>query len=731
MRQIWLFINGQAVDLPASTKGLVKFSQASAALSDVAARVGEFSFPFTLPPTRRNAQVFGVDKLHPLALNKFGYYTDYAYELRAGGQLFNGTFRLTSLKNGYTGTLLGEGLSWAVLLGDSKLTDLEFAPIDYDGTQLEYILTQDCDATDVQFPLVAFGNFFSPPTTRTLPDGSTEEVPSPPGALLDYPLSVDDYPPGVYYGNVLRQIFRGIGWQLQSRELDSDFWRSVVHTCAGADLENAWPWGRLLRAAATGSGFSQHAYVDYNGDTSDTAVGRLEGADAGNLGGLDMAGDIFFLPVPVPVIGSAPTRALDGVSSAYTAPRNGTYAFSWAASVASAQQQLLTNDAKYVNAAVLACIQRVALAVVVRRGGQFSDAGLLAGAPATQDLAGFQYLHSNYTVNPGNYAGSGSVYLEAGDVAQLCVVARSRLTDTPTGKDAITREMLELNFGVCSLACTGYVDDNGESKTQLQPAAFLPPLAQRQVVLDFLRRTDSYVVADASRRVATILSRAELSTASGAAIDLSALCDVRSVEYLPALGAGVGSFVFSPAENGEESLAVASDVVAAVIGAGDGSQSIGSLYAPVAFRTVYSSSGQRSLPTCSTKDILAQNRSEVQWEVAGEIPRLIRFVGPDASLPVPFMQRFIGLGRAAWDGVLCWDGTAGAVASYYQPAIKTALNGHLARVQLPLSPELYKSLAPGRKVTLNGASYTTEVINNWDATSEDSLTQLDLRRQVL
>jgi hypothetical protein len=535
----------------------------------------------------------------------------------------------------------------------------------------------------------------------------------------------------VYYGNVLRQIFRGIGWQLQSRELDSDFWRAVVHTCAGADLDNAWPWGRLLRAAATGSGFSEHAYVDYNGDTSDTAVGRVEGADAGNLGGLDMAGDIFFLPVPVPVVGTAPTRALNGVSSAYTAPRNGTYAFSWAASVVSAQQQLLTNDAKYVNAAVLACIQRVALAVVVRRGGQFSDAGLLAGAPATQDLAGYQYLYTNYTVNPGNYTGSGSVYLEAGDVAQLCVVARSRLTDTPTGTDAITREMLELDFGVCSLACTGYVDDNGESKTQLQPAAFLPPLGQKDVVRDFLQRTDSFLVADTSRRVATILSRAELSAASGAAIDLSALCDVRSVEYLPALGASVGSFVFSPAENGAESLAVASDVVAAVIGAGDGSQSIGSLYASVAFRTVYSFSGQRSLPTCSTKDILAQNRSEVEWDIASQPPRLLRYTGTDISQPVPFMQRFIGQAGAAWDGVLCWDGATGAVASYYAATIRRALLGHLARVQVPLTPALYQSLGPGRRALLNGASYTVSALQNFDAADEAALCSLDLDREVL
>jgi hypothetical protein len=732
MRQIWLFLNGQAVDLPASTRGLVKFSQARSVLADVAARKGEFSFPFKLPATRRNAQVLGVDLLHPLALGKFGPGATYAYELRCEGQVLTGTAQLSSLKDGYTITLLGEGFSWATQLGDKKLTDLGLAPINYDGSQLEATLAKDCDATDVQFPLVAYGNFFTPPTVRTAADDSTEEVPVGPGAGLDYPLSVDDYPPGVYYGNILQQIFADIGWRLQSRELDSPFWRQVVMLPAGADLESAWPWGALLPASATGRGSVQHAYVDYNGETSDTAIGRQENADAGNLGGLDMAGDIFFLPVPVPGLVSAPTRALVGTTSAYTAPRNGTYGFKWAAALTSAEQLLQVNNYSYLNAQVGLCMGRLALAVVVLRGGQYSDHGLLAGAPEAQDVATFQYLNGANGIAPGTYSGAGSVYLEAGDVAQLCVVARTRLTDTPTSTDAITRERLELTFGACSFACTSYTDDDGLSKTQLRPADFLPGLSQRDVVRDFLQRIDGFILADGSRQVATVLSRSDLSRAGGEAIDLSQLCDVRSVEYLPAAGAGVGSFLFSPATNDDDPLTPAgADVVLAPIGKGDGQQSIGSQYAPVAFRTVYFAKFTAPLPTCSTKDILAQNRSEASWEVSSQPPRLLRYTGLSNTQRVPFMQGTVPLAKSAWDGPLAWDGVGGAVAIYYADTIRRAVVGHLARVQLPISPALYQALGPGRRALLFGASYTVEALTNWDAADEGALASIDLSREVL
>jgi hypothetical protein len=735
MRLLELFLNEQAVDLPTSTRGLVKFSQARSALADVGARVGEYSFPFTLPASRRNAQVLGVDRLHPQALAKFGPGVDFPYELRCLGRVFTGTARLTSLKNGYTITLLGEGLSWARLLGDKKLTDLEFAPVAYDGSQLESILTKDCDSTDLQFPFVAYGNFFTPPTMVTQPDGTTREEQVGPSAALDYPLSVDDYPPGVYYGNVLRQIFAGIGWHLVGRELDSDFWRQVVMLPAGADLENAWPWGALLQASARGASPASFSYLrDSDGNYSNTATAF----------DLSQNGEIFYLPVVSPLVAS-PTRAFDAPRATYTAPRAGTYSFEWEATLRSGRQ--VWRAAFFQIPELLHSFKAVGLGLVTCRAGKNydgADGGLLGvqftGKPA--DYASGQdrvFTPQRLDVAGGNnqnlaigttFRGTTDIYLEAGDTVQLATFARRRTTNDDGGHLA-TRVEFVLDWAGVSFACTGYTDNDGVSKTQLRPADFLPPLSQREVVRDFLLRTDCFILPDASRRVATMLSRSELSRAGGEPIDLSALCDVRSVEYLPAAGAGVGSFLFAPAENDDDPLTPkGADVVLARIGPGDGQQEIGSLFAPVGFRYTSLKNGVALLPTCATKELLGQNRSEAAWEVGSQAPRLLRYTGLNNTLRVPFMQSTVPLAQSAWDGPLAWDGVGGAVATYYADTLRRAVVGHLARVSLPVSPALYQGLGPGRLVYLHGASYSVEALTNWDAADAGSLAQLDLSRQV-
>jgi hypothetical protein len=734
MRPLDLKLNGQTADLPASVKGLVKLMQARAALADVAARVGEYSFPLTLPATRRNQQIFGVDKLHPQGLGKFGPYVDYAYELWVGGQLFAGTFRLTSLKNGYTGTLIGDGLSWALLLGESKLTDLVFPAVDYDGSQLPAILATDCESTDLQFPLVAYGNFFAPPTTRTRADGTTEEVPTSPSATLSYPLAVDDYPPGVYYGNVLRQIFRSIGWELRSRELDSEFWRAVVLTSAGADVNAAWPWGTLLRARQAGS-FTCYSYYE---------AGPLE-PYANSWGSFweEQNGEVMFLPLACP-LDKSPTRALDAGRAAYTAPRNGVYRFEWAAKLSGGHQSWRRGLGYQL---MEPYFQPVGLGLVVRRGGQDytdADGGLCTkffpGGPGLPDyVAGQDRVLTPRRLDTGGeglaigttFTGSVQVYLEAGDTVQLATFARRKLL-TGAGNNILTRSEFVAEFTEVALACVYYEDDNGVSKTRVQPADFLPPLSCKEVVRDLLARTDSFLVADPAQRVATIYGRRELSQAAGPPLDLSGLCDPRSVEYQPSAGAGVGSYVFTPAALSNDPLVPeTADIVTARIGPGDTTKTVSSLFAVAGFRTYYAPAGALLLPCLSTADVLKQNCSEVSWDVGAQPPRLLRYLGTDPARTIPFMQGTAPLARSAWDGVLAWDGVAGAVGRYYAGTLRRAGRGHLSRVQVPLSPALYQQLAAGRRVSLHGGEYTVAAVSAWDAADEGALAQIDLDREVV
>lgn len=741
MRPLSLTINGQPADLPASLKGLVKLQQARALLADLAARWGVGALSVTLPASRINQGIFGVDKLHAQGRNKFGFYTDYAAEVRSGGELFAGTFRLTSLKNGYTGTFIGDMRSWAVLLGDKKLTDLRFPLVDYDGSQLESTLGLDCDATDLQFPLVAYGNFFAPPETRTLPDGTSQEVPAPPSAMLTYPMSVDDYPPGVYYGNVLRQIFASVGWQLRGRELDSDFWRSIVLTPAGADLDGAWNWGRLLQAKATDPGAQVFSYYQSGPGTGYTnnAVGfyRLPGD------GPELSGDIFFLPILLRTAALLPTRALDQASATYTAPRDGVYDFSWSATLTGGHNYFGGPNIDQHDPFVQALLRPVGMGLVLRRDGQSfegGEGGLLRGDPNAGPLS--YAAGQDRVLTPQRLDASGAglgqlslrryagevkkVYLEAGDSVTLCVFGRRCVFDGQNNLLAY-RSQGVYEFGSPSLACTHYADNDGVSKELLQPADFLPPLSCAEVVKDFLLRTDSFIAPDPARRVATLYSRAELSRAAGEPLDLSGLCDPEAVEYQPAAGADVGSITFAPVALTDDALvAETADIVTAPIGPGEAVQAISSQFAVAGFRTYYTRTQPVVLPCLSNKDLLAQNCSDVAWDINGMAPRLLRYLGPTATRPIPFGQGWLPLAQSAWDGALSWDGEAGAVASYYQQTLRRCTAGHLARFSAPLTPAQFSALTPGRRVDLHGAPYTIESIDQWDSADEAALATITL-----
>lgn len=731
MRDLSLYILGLLADLPATTKGLIRLTQARAALADLAARYGEFSWPLTLPPTRNNARIFGVGALHPLGLDKFRR-VDFPFELRCEGEIFTGIFRLTSIRGGYTGNLIGAGATWSTDIGDKKLTDLGLAPVDYDGSQLDAVLDLDCDATDVQFPLLGFGNFFAPPVPATQPDGSTEDESLPAGGLLDYPLSVDDYPPSVYLRNVLRQIFADVGWALGGRVLDAPFWRETVLTPAGGSFAAAWPWGALLPTAGTGG--AQRVYC-YNGGDFDGQGNSYDNTAAG----FDESEDIVFLPLRVPVIVKQATRALDG-SGLFTAPVEGVYRFSYSA-VLTGHDQKFADQGKH-NAAGFALMAISCLGLIAQRGGETfadGDGGLLTRGRFDADQ---QRVYAPVRVDQlavGTYgADSGDVYLGAGDTVRPCLFTRRSWRPEAGSEDGIWRERLSVTFSSVAFACTAYADNDGVSLTQLFPAKFLPPLAQRDVVRDFILRVDAVAVTDAGRRTVTLLTRDELSRAAGQPLDLSELIDPDLIEYSPAAGVGVGAVVFASAANTDEPLpAGLLDTVRVPVGPGDGEQRIDSLFAPVARRTytITQAGGPPAkveLPCMSTADVLAQPLAEVEWDVSSQGPRLLHYLGPDrvSGVLIPFQQRRIPLAGAEWAGPLRFDKAAGAVATYYTRTVERLTRGHVAKVPVNVTPTLFKKLTPGRAVVIQGAEYHVETLSGFDVSDEASSATIELIREL-
>jgi hypothetical protein len=732
MRDILLYLNGRRADLPPVFKSLFRLTQSRAALADLTARKGEYSWGISLPATRNNMRIFGVNATHVLGIDKFRT-VDYAYELRCAGEIFLGTFRLSAISaTAYSGQLQGAGFSWAQQLADKKLTELQFDAISYNGSQLETILAQNCDATDVQFPLCSFGNFFHPPGEETQADGRKKEVSLPGQALLSWPMAVDDYAPGVYYRNVLRQIFKDIGWTLTGKVLDEAQWRETVLTSAGADLSQAWPWGALLPASGTSTGGSQYSYVDagpgsgYEG----TVVGIDDNAPLGNIAGYDLGGEVMFLAVPV-VAQSGGTRALNGAQAHYAAPVAGTYTFGYTVGIQSGHQFIRTDVA--VVSAMHDAFAPVLLGLLVRRGGSGFDGSPVNGSPINPlVLPAYHVLAFDGAgeVVPGTKTGTASVYLEVGDVAQLCLITRRRLTDLPTQATFLTRAEFVINFSACSFACTAF-----DGPMMLQPAYFLPQLSQRDVVKDFLLKTDTVPVADANRRTVRLLTRDELSAAAGEVLDLTAVLDPDAMEYTPAAGAGVGAVVFAAAENPDEPLPVAADVVRVVTGPGASEQAVSGLFAAVAFRTYtvaqnIFSNARIDLPTFATADALAQNLDETEWDASGQAPRLVRYTGAHATLTVPFQTRQVPWAGAAWDGGLCWAGATGAVATYYARTVQRLTRGHIGKVPANLSPALYQSLTPGRQVLVQGAPYTVEAVTNYDLADEANQTTIELLRDL-
>ncbi|MDF7810759.1 hypothetical protein [Hymenobacter sp. YC55] len=728
MRAIYLEIDGQVVDLPANSKGLIKLMQAQNALAELETRVGEYSWPLTLPLTRRNCIVF-EQKQHPQTLDKFSK-TDYSYFLRCDSEVFYGTFRLSSIKNGFTGQLLGEGFSWALALANKKLTDLRFAEVEYNGSQLEAIQALTCDQTDIQFPLVSYGNFFIPASTTTNQEGEEEEIPTPPQATLSYPLSVDDYYYGVYYRNIIRQIFQEIGWQVQGSVLDLPEVREWVLTLAGGDMSKAWAWGGLLPASCARPTperyFSYYGRGPLNGFTNSTIAFDSE---------LDIA---YFMP-RTQLVQPGGTRALAREYAEYLAPKEGVYDFSAEIKVTAATQHVdRENDtrdpAPYFNkfAPVLA-------ALVVFRGGE-GYAGADGGICATGSFAPNQDrvlssvrldIAGGWNLRTGTFPLSVSnLYLEPGDTVRLLLFARRRYSQTGDGVDAYKREEFSVT-ATSKFACTRY-----EGELTLQPSAGLPALLQKDVVKDFMKRTNTVPVADFSQRVVTLMRRQEQQRAAGPALELSDLVDPEAVEHVPVLGAGVGLLSFRPAEaedSGEKAPLVPAetDVVKITVGKGPEEKTISTLFAPVAVRSYRLPSGGRvGIPTIASLETLKQNCSEVDWDLSSLVPRLVRYRGTDPAYQIPFQLRQVPLAVADWSGALAWDGEQGAIQAFYAGTVGQAQRGHVSKFPACLSPQLYRQLTPGREVWLFGGQYTAETASGFDPVDEAGQTSIELLRVI-
>lgn len=177
-------------------------------------RSGSFSYTIRLPQSPTNKRIFGQAQELPVA-SKFTIRETYRAELLGpnGEVLLFGTFKLTDITNTFNGVLYSNEIFWAQLIQDKSLRDIQsfdIAPFDpfADPYGFEWYLDRDHNTVDINFPLIAYGNFFD----GTAADNyESQEITQ---------ISTDDWLPSTYYLNIIKKIFTDIGYGVNGKIFD-------------------------------------------------------------------------------------------------------------------------------------------------------------------------------------------------------------------------------------------------------------------------------------------------------------------------------------------------------------------------------------------------------------------------------------------------------------------------------------------------------------------------------
>lgn len=205
---------------------------------------GDFSTSFTLPKSKNNVKALKVtDEIS--SINKFNRLKAYIAILYINGQqVFKGIATLKGInKNGYQIEMKGENVEWIQLLDNIKLNRLGYTQdptnpnttiptwlVPFNGGEtINQLNDLDNQQTDIFFPTIVYNNTpktdyfdFSSKDIFGIYNGTTQTSPA-----KDFPnilncqtgyfgqrqgLTFEDFPPAVYYANLIKKCFMEIGW---------------------------------------------------------------------------------------------------------------------------------------------------------------------------------------------------------------------------------------------------------------------------------------------------------------------------------------------------------------------------------------------------------------------------------------------------------------------------------------------------------------------------------------
>ena len=220
---------------------------------------GDFSTSFTLPKSKNNVKSLRVtDEIS--SINKFNRLKAYTAILYINGQqVFKGIATLKGInKNGYQIEMKGENVEWIQLLDNIKLNRLGYIqdPINPNttiptwlvpfkgGETINQLNDLNNQQTDIFFPTIVYNNTpktdyfdFSSQDIFGIYSGTTQTSPA-----KDFPnilncqtgyfgqrqgLTFEDFPPAIYYSNLIKKCFAEIGWNVTGEIFNTDWFNRL------------------------------------------------------------------------------------------------------------------------------------------------------------------------------------------------------------------------------------------------------------------------------------------------------------------------------------------------------------------------------------------------------------------------------------------------------------------------------------------------------------------------
>lgn len=269
---VYIKINNEILDIDSDSTDIFKMNKYIVRTDNNFSVGGEYSSTFTIPSTNRNLNILQLSKNHQAIKFKKGLNFEMTLE-SANMQLFSGKLIVKSLTNSRIEVeILSESSGWISKLNKLKLRDLDWkgstkSGIIYRGAEsFNAINSLDNTQTDFVLPTVLrvkqpsldylysykdlngytdeLGDYISPKIS--LPDDYPVDKDPVPNSIIskNYPVLSDttgfthkDFPPAVYYSNLLDKIFSTVGTSFENTLKGYDWFNKLIMTFSGDEYE--------------------------------------------------------------------------------------------------------------------------------------------------------------------------------------------------------------------------------------------------------------------------------------------------------------------------------------------------------------------------------------------------------------------------------------------------------------------------------------------------------------